>query len=286
MNSSGPQPFGMNLVWRILTSVGMIALVFFGLYEWPRWVFALGVGAFAGWGSRELFALMTARGIRTEKWVGMIASALLPLWVYWDHRGGLGGTSEVAFLVAVCFVLFILQFLHPQKAPCLESVAMTFFGVLYCGWFLSHLVKIHLLAEGRYWLFYILTVTKVSDVAAYFAGSLWGKTKILPHLSPNKSLQGTLAGFAASGLVSMGFAVSWPSSHSGRPLLFALGCAVGFLAQCGDLSESLIKRYCSVKDSGKTVPGFGGVLDLMDSILFTVPFFYYLLTLSGIASVN
>jgi phosphatidate cytidylyltransferase len=135
--------------------------------------------------------------------------------------------------------------------------------------------------DGHLWIAYLIAVTKIGDIAAYFIGSLWGRHSLIPHISPKKSVEGTLAGLSASVLVSAAFAGHLPVAF-GAWQLAGIGLVTGIVAQCGDLSESLIKRYCGAKDSSRTIPGFGGLLDVMDSVLFTAPLFYFFL--NGAAS--
>ncbi|MCA9396091.1 MAG: phosphatidate cytidylyltransferase, partial [Candidatus Omnitrophica bacterium] len=143
-------------------------------------------------------------------------------------------------------------------------------------WFLSHVIKINFLDHGPLWITYLISVTKTNDIAAYFIGSKWGKKSLLPSVSPKKSVEGTVAGIVAGGLVSLFFGI-WLPVDFGWLHLVALGMVIAVVGQCGDLSESIIKRYCSKKDSGETIPGFGGILDVVDSVLFTVPLFYFYL---------
>jgi len=121
---------------------------------------------------------------------------------------------------------------------------------------------------------YLLVVTKIGDIAAFGVGSIWGKHNLIPHISPRKTVEGTAAGVLLSVFLSCAFVNVLPFEASLLHMA-VLGLLIGLVAQCGDLSESLIKRYCGLKDSGKIVPGFGGVLDMMDSVLFTAPLFFF-----------
>ncbi len=120
---------------------------------------------------------------------------------------------------------------------------------------------------------YLILVTKSGDIGAYFIGTRFGRHSLIPRISPNKTVEGMLGGLGFSVLVSL-VSINFLPSFSLIRLLI-LGLVLGTLAQVGDLSESLIKRDCGVKDSGQTFPGLGGVLDTIDSVLFTVPIFYF-----------
>ena len=172
------------------------------------------------------------------------------------------------------------------------SIASCFFGALYIIIPLGLLLKILYpsvmnpsLHDGRLWLTYLIAVTKVTDMGGYFLGKLWGRTKLAPHISPGKTVVGAVAGFfSAIGLSLVFFLIS----HQFAPHSFSLslgeaiilGGLMGIFAQLGDLAESLLKRDARIKDSS-TLPGIGGVLDLIDSLLFTIPVLYLFLKTSG-----
>ena len=138
---------------------------------------------------------------------------------------------------------------------------------------------------------FIIAVTKSADVGGLFIGTTFGKHPLLPKVSPNKSVEGTLGGIMLSGIVAIlmqsflppVFQVTAVKLQSALPAgmlslpswyIFCIGLFFGSLGQLGDLSESMIKRDCKVKDSGKFLPGTGGVLDMIDSLLFSVPAFF------------
>lgn len=193
-----------------------------------------------------------------------------------QFQQGSTNSGEVLFIVLACFLLFVILFLRSDSVVALEGLSLTFFGMMYIAWFLSHIIKINFLENGPLWITYLIAVTKTNDVAAYFIGSRWGKKGLIPYVSPKKSVEGTIAGIIAGSIVSLIFSLWLPVNFSWLHLAI-LGALIAVVGQCGDLSESLIKRYCSKKDSGESIPGFGGILDVVDSILFTVPLFYFYL---------
>lgn len=252
--------------------VVLAAGVFAGLLWGPIWFWSVGVAVVSALGCWELLELLRAHGVPVYRFFAISMCALIPLVVY--DAGGGTRAGEVLFIVLACFGLFLIQFLRSENPRALEGIALTLFSILYIGWFLSHLIKLRLLPDGHLWIAYLIAVTKVGDIAAYLIGSLWGRHSLIPHISPKKSIEGTLAGLAASIGVSLAFSghlpAPWPALQ-----LAGVGLVMGLVAQCGDLSESLIKRYCGAKDSGRVIPGFGGLLDVMDSVLFTAPLFYF-----------
>lgn len=168
----------------------------------------------------------------------------------------------------------------------LVHIAVEFFGVCYVVFPLCFMLGIlypesgHAAQQdGRWWLFYLIVVTKITDAGAYFGGYLWGKHPLAPSLSPKKTIEGAAAGFICAILGSIAMAKLGKTVSDGSFELtlveaFWLGGLISFLGQVGDLAESLLKRDAVVKDSN-TLPGVGGVLDLIDSLLFTAPIVYF-----------
>ena len=170
----------------------------------------------------------------------------------------------------------------------LLSWALTLTGALYIGWLMAHFLLLRQLSNplmsaplrwlrldaGASWIVFALTITFVSDTAAYAAGRILGRHQMAPYISPKKSWEGAIGGFlgataaAALLVLLMGLPVT--------PLVGALlGCIGSIAGQIGDLVESLLKRQVGIKDSGHLIPGHGGLLDRSDSLLFTVPTIYY-----------
>jgi phosphatidate cytidylyltransferase len=122
----------------------------------------------------------------------------------------------------------------------------------------------------------VLLITKLGDIGAYLVGSRFGKTPLIPRISPKKTIEGAIGGLIFS---ILGAFISRPFLGFSYLHLIVLGIVFGIVGQLGDLSESLIKRDCQVKDSGKILPGMGGILDEIDSLLFTAPTFYFYMSL-------
>jgi phosphatidate cytidylyltransferase len=188
----------------------------------------------------------------------------------------LGSTQsgEVLFLVLGCLFIFLIQFFHKDNSQALVAIALTLFGILYVSWFLSFVIKIRFLQGGVLWVAYLVAVTKAADIGAYCVGTPFGKHVLIPHISPKKTVEGSIGGLFASMLVSVAFRPHLPLKFSLFHVV-VLGLMMGVVGQIGDLSESLMKRFCGAKDSGDALPGMGGFLDAVDSILFTAPSFYF-----------
>ncbi|MFC1908690.1 phosphatidate cytidylyltransferase [Chloroflexota bacterium] len=176
---------------------------------------------------------------------------------------------------AVTLSMLLLIF-RTQKEGAFASWSWTIAGILYVGWLLSYLVALRLDA-GRNWVFFALFITFGSDMAAFFVGRVLGRHRLAPGISPHKTWEGAVAGVFGAIIVSLLFTLPTPL---GLPLSYLqailLGLVVSIAGQLGDLVESLLKRNTGVKESGKLMPGHGGLLDRMDSVVFAGVVVYYL----------
>lgn len=239
------------------------------------WLFAGGLSLLAGVAMRE-FGRMQDAGRRPYRFSGVLGAAGFPLVAF-------GGGLELAWLLVPGFLMAVsvLAFSRdpPEEGPVLRT-AVTIFGVLYVGGLLSFAVPIRTgggATRGAATLFFFLpvTVTWLSDSAAYFGGKALGRRPLAPRISPNKTVAGAVsalvAGIAGGGLygvlvLPLGGAEALAPAHA-----LALGLAVAGAAILGDLAESVLKRECGVKDSSDLLPGHGGLLDRMDSLLWVFP---------------
>jgi len=175
-------------------------------------------------------------------------------------------------LTSAVVLSLIWLLLRPQKEGAFTGWAWTMAGILYVGWLLSHLVALRGLDDGRNWVFLALLVTFASDTAAFFVGRALGRHHLAPRISPGKTWEGTIAGFLGAIIVSLLFTMLLPISYWQAVLL---GFLVSLFGQLGDLAESLLKRNIGVKDSGRLLPGHGGALDRIDSVVFAGVVVYY-----------
>lgn len=204
---------------------------------------------------------------------------------------GLIGVAAIALLVAAAdngfdwwaralTVLVVLPFLPPilrgDTASGLRDWLWVLGGLIYVGFLGSHLVFLRDAPNGRDWVLLALLATFATDTSSYFVGSLIGRTKITPVVSPGKTLEGSLGGFA--GGVGAVLVLNWALDAGAGAEIIPLAFLLPLTAQLGDLAESLIKRGAGVKDASRVIPGHGGFLDRLDSLLFTVPLVYYYLT--------
>ncbi|MEJ7809194.1 MAG: phosphatidate cytidylyltransferase [Gemmatimonadaceae bacterium] len=245
--------------------------------------------AIAAW---ELYRIARAAGVEPLAEAGIVAAALLPLVIHARYRAVFALGVSWAAVVALVIFAAAIWLRGPRRRP-LAAVAVTVFGVMYTGGMLSfgYALRYHEYlvdadrsgrAAGAALLAFPLILTWTTDTGAYFVGRAIGKRKLIPSVSPGKSVEGALGGLLLATLAAWVYQryVLLPTARltltPGWVLVF--GAVVSIAAQVGDLAESLIKREAGVKDASRIIPGHGGVLDRVDSLLFVLPIAYWLLT--------
>ena len=225
---------------------------------------------------RELAPFVT---LGTATGVGLIGLIFWALAIRGDAV--LAGEVEIAFLITLIPALGICQLCAADNERGMAAIASTLFGVFYVAILLNVLQKIRYFPDldGAWWLLYFIVVSKMSDTGAYCTGSLIGKNKMIPRVSPGKTWEGFVGGIVFSVVSSWAFLHFAGGHFSGFTLAQALvlGALLGVGSVVGDLVESLMKREAGLKDSGGFFPGVGGVLDLLDSLLFNAPLMYLFL---------
>ena len=250
------------------------------------------------WFGREpgFTALMVTFGILAAlEFYRMVATSKAPPFTYfgliWTAFFILSRNSELLSILEPHFNLGLLTPLlltsavvlpligllsRRQKEGAFTTWAWTIAGILYVGWLLSYLVALRGLDSGRNWVFFALFITWASDTTAFFIGRRFGRHKLAPNISPGKTWEGTIGGIVGAIIMSILFFTPTPFH---LPLVYwqaiGLSILVSIFGQLGDLVESLIKRNMGVKDSGKLMPGHGGILDRLDSIIFASIVVYY-----------
>jgi phosphatidate cytidylyltransferase len=259
---------------RTVTSISLILVTVLSIFVLPVWTFGMTASLFIGLGLYEFFRLSGAKKIfpLSFAYIGIFSGMLLPHITYFYRPTG--GIWEMVFFIIILIALFIIHFTRKDSQNAVNLIAVTF----YIGWFFTFLVKIRFLEDGHKLVAYLLLVTKSGDIGAYLIGSNFGRHKLIPRISPNKSVEGAIGGFVfsiACAVILGRYYISWMSLG----FILASGILIGIFAQLGDLAESLIKRDYQVKDSSVFLPGLGGMLDVIDSILFTAPIFYICLAI-------
>ena len=165
-------------------------------------------------------------------------------------------------------------FLKKRPKEAIVDIAVTLLGMIYIGWFFSYFLFIRALTDHGAYLAFMMGTIWALDVVAYLVGKKFGKHRLFPSVSPNKSIEGAIAGFVFCLIAAaiFGYYARFDMTHS-----LILGAIIGVVAQLSDLVESLIKRDAGVKDSSHLIPGHGGILDRMDSFILAAPVVYYYL---------
>ncbi|HEY7860584.1 MAG TPA: phosphatidate cytidylyltransferase [Gemmatimonadaceae bacterium] len=277
-----------NLAARVVVAVIAIPVVAGAVYTGGV-VLALLLAIVSALAARELYGIAEHGGYTPLARTGVVLAFLLPLGVHYFHIGRFV-PPEIALGAIVILALLALALWRrsPEQHP-LGAVATTLLGVFYTGALLSfaYALRYHnyvvTARAGTALVFYPLILTWVSDTAGFFVGRAIGKRKLMPSVSPGKTVAGAVGALAFCMLASWAYArwVLVPFASLGlRPATaLVLGAAIGVAVQLGDLVESLLKREGGVKDSSHLVPGHGGVLDRIDSLLFALPVTYFLLTI-------
>lgn len=262
-----------NILKRIVTSLGIVFVAGIIIFLFPDWAFCLLVVLFIGFSLYEFFSTVEKRDLFVYKYFGIVAGTIIPIAIYL-HLGEGHANLEPFFIVIACLFTFVLQFARKENTnDHLVSIAVTLFALFYISWFFSFFIKIKYLPYGARLVSFLIIVTKMGDIGAYFVGNKFGKNPLISRISPRKTKEGAFGGLVfsvVSAVLCKLFLIDFSYYHA-----VLLGFLLGIIGQVGDLAESLFKRDFAVKDSGKRLPGLGGVLDVIDSLLFTAPIFYF-----------
>jgi phosphatidate cytidylyltransferase len=257
---------------RLYSALVLIPLLYVGIRYSPSWLFSLLIGTvalFALWEFLSLYFPDTS-SIPTKGLSCLITALLLIVVVH----EGVPKILIVGLLGIVAIIMagfFISPIVAKHRLP---GWAAYIFGVLYVGLLLSHYILLRNLENGVALVFFVILVTWLSDTGGFSVGKTLGKHPLAPRLSPKKTIEGLLGGilFAVVGAI-LSQITFVPFFSLGECVMLGVGLAL--LGALGDLAESAIKRSVSIKDSGTIIPGHGGVLDRVDSLLFTGPAMYY-----------
>lgn len=292
---AAPASKGRALRQRTLSSVVLLALVTLAFWLSQPWIYLLAFAALALGAFAEYYRLFPDAGFRRFRPVGFaVAAAYLGLLFspLWGSEIPWAGQLDALALAALVLLIVLLRVRTPLEGfRSLGEIAATVLGFVYCILLFSFVPKIILLplttaagaSASTFYLIHLVAVTKLTDAGAYLVGSAIGKHKLVPHVSPGKTWQGFWGAlvFAVGGSY-----LAWWLLGDRVPLLGpvsagVLGLVLALAAVLGDLAESILKRSLAVKDSGHVMPGIGGFLDLVDSVIFTAPIYYLYLRLAS-----
>jgi len=266
---------------RVLTSLWFVPLLVVVVWFGGQIGFTVLVATFGALAALEFYRMVTANRVSPMTYFGItwavffILSRNPDLLVLADRYFDANLLNPILISSAVIISLIIIL-ADRDKEAAFNRWVWTMAGIFYVGWLLSNLVALRGLEDGRNWVFLLLFVTWVSDTTAFFVGRRFGRHKLAPSISPGKTWEGAIGGVCGAIAMSTLFFTSNPFQ---LPFTYwqavSLSVGVSVLGQVGDLVESLLKRGTGVKDSGTLMPGHGGILDRLDSLIFAGVLVYY-----------
>jgi len=257
---------------------GLLFLPIFYLVTWrlPPVYFTALVLLAAAMGQYEFYRMAQARGFHPQRALGTTLGVLIVIWFY--HP--LIPEQDRFLVLTVSLLLIIVARLFSSRPVdgALEDVAATFLGVFYVAMLFAFQVVIRTGVNGKQWLVFLYFIIWASDIGAYSIGIPFGRHRLYEKVSPKKSIEGLAGALVASAGMALICRI-WFMPAMGTAEAIEIALALSAVGTIGDLAESLFKRAVGVKDSGGIIPGHGGILDRMDSMLFAAPILYYYLRL-------
>jgi len=265
----GVVPERSQLRQRLLSAAVFIPILLVIIWFGPLWLFSLLIAAVALLGAIEFYRLATHGGWQPSVVLGVAFTLFFIADAYFAEPRA----TEILIPTAVALPLLWLL-LRSRGEKTLANWLWTVGGIFYIGWMLGHFIPLRELEQGRDWVILALFTTFAADSGAYLIGRAWGRHSVVPKISPGKTWEGTFAGLIAgiAAAIALNAILGLPISYWQVSLLGFLIAAVAFV---GDLVESMLKRKGGVKDAGRLIPGHGGILDRLDSVVFTVVLVYY-----------
>lgn len=283
---------GYRFLVNGISALVIAVVIFFAQYVYFKWFFVGAVACIAAMALWEFYQLLFKKGLYPATMIGIVTTILYVFAIFYKTQGPYSYWGSLwlrlpevilAFAFFCCFVYYAVN----EKPP-IVNIATTFLGVVYIAIPLGLIVRemyffqyngaedVHY--QGSWWIIYLLAVTKSADMGGYFVGRLLGRTKLAHKVSPNKTIEGAIGGLIASMLISLLVCYIGKQFHVFGQFTYVasiwFGLIIGLIGQLGDLAESMLKRDADVKDSN-TIPGVGGLLDMVDSLLFTSPVLFF-----------
>jgi len=277
---------GQRIVVSAISIIIVIFSIYFTKYSSFQPIFVFLTTIIICVSLKEYYTILLKKGFKPLVKTAFVITFFLIHSIYLSIQTNCCSYIPLVILWLALICIFLYYFAKGEE-PLVNS-ALTYFGLIYLTLPLSCIVLITFFftkdapQDGRWWLAYLLLVTKMTDTAAFFAGSKWGKHKMTPFISPKKSWEGAVAGLVGAVLTSLLFFIAGKLFWEVPPVEMTLfqsiwiAIAISLLAQIGDLAESLFKRDGGVKDSSH-LPGLGGMLDIVDSLVLSTPFVYFVL---------
>jgi len=262
---------------RIITAVVLILLLLAVVFVLPPIATVVAVTAMVIAGAWEWSGFLRAPAVALR--AVYVAIVVCLLWAVWQIGGTPRGRNTVLMLALIWWIVALLWIIFaPRRASTLLAAVA---GVLALVPSWMALVQLRYMPSGAEWMLFVLVLVWAADIGAYFVGRKYGRTRLAPAVSPGKTWEGVLGGVVLSALVAFAgatyFGVDWP-------MFVGLCIAVVGFSIVGDLTESLLKRFAGVKDSGTLFPGHGGVMDRIDSVTSAAPILFFGLIALGVAA--
>jgi phosphatidate cytidylyltransferase len=260
-------PRSAGLLKRVLSTLILLPVFLAIVMAGPVWLFGATVVLVAALGQWEFTGMFERAGIRTHRWLGLGAgialtsSFALPV-------------SEFGFTAILLAALAACLWLPQGRSLGWEPLVVTVFGICYVNWLLGYGFWLRELPFGKEWVLLLVWVTWLGEAAAYLVGSSIGRHQLAPVLSPRKTIEGAVAQVSLSVVAAL-IGQAWFFGALPREHALLVGVMLGVAGQVGDLVESLLKRSVGTKDTGHLIPGHGGMLDRIDSLLFNTPVLFY-----------
>jgi phosphatidate cytidylyltransferase len=275
-----PQGLFVRVITSIVYGTVVLGAIWFGAHgpfgRFEPIVLGGVLGIFAGFAASEFYALSRREARLPNDSFGVIAAGAMPVFAALWGMAGL--TAVLTALIAASLVWHVV-FVRVRTA----DTTLTVFGAVYTGFLLAYLVLIlRVFSAGMVLAYAVVFSVWANDSLAYLVGSTLGRHKMAPRISPKKSWEGFLAGLAGSICVWVLTATFFPDTGVGIVLALVLGCCIGVAVFVGDLFESRMKREAGVKDSGTMLPGHGGFLDRLDSLILVCLVAYWILWWGGV----
>ncbi len=255
---------------RWLTGIVLAAILLLVIFLAPPVVLAIVITLAILVGVWEYNGIVFGDGFYKEKIESMVFAVLIPAAVYLgDHQLVL---ALFAFMVMTVFIVFLWRV--SEDSFDVSSVAKVIFGMLYIPYLTSHFILLRGLENGIAWIMLVLVIAIIGDTAALYTGKALGRRKLLPSVSPGKTVEGTIGLMAGATISACVLGYFFLPEYAFLHFLI-LGIIGGVIGQLGDLCESAIKRNYGRKDASSLLPGHGGLMDRLDSLIFIAPFVYY-----------
>ncbi len=268
---------------RVLAATVFIPLFLFTIFnDWQYGIlFTFVIAGISTLATLELFDIFKSKELKHIKSIGILFNLFAITLFYLSTRGtGIPIISLVALLISLIITVFLVEtFKNQNYTKSTELVGTYIFNFAYSGLMLGHVVLLKSFPNGDFIILLMLVITWFTDTGAYFTGKYLGKHKLNLKSSPNKTLEGYIGGFISAVCFGVLLITLFPDEYNISYIsMVLLSGIISIISVFGDLAESIIKRSSGVKDSKSYIPGHGGVLDVFDSMIYTSPVLYYLIT--------